>query len=259
MQVVFLGDIVGNQALERASQFIIEEKAKNPNSLLFANVENTSNGFGITEEHHNKLVRAGFDLLSGGNHIWDKREIFTYISRSKIARPYNLPKGTPGKGWQIVEKNNQKVGLINLLGRVFMSVSALDCPFRSCDKAIEELQAQKVSHIIVDIHAEANSEKMSLAHYLDGRVSAVLGSHTHVQTSDEVILPNGTAYITDMGACCAINSVLGMTKESALHKFLTGLPGKFDVANNPIKVSGVRISFEDNNLKASSIERISVI
>jgi 2',3'-cyclic-nucleotide 2'-phosphodiesterase len=257
MQIYYFGDIVGTQALDEVCSYVQKIKKEDQESLFFANVENVSGGFGVTEDNHNKLIKAGFSLLSGGNHIWDKKEIFSFINRSKIARPCNLPKSTPGKGWQIYEAAGKKIALINVLGRVFMNVNALDCPFRSCDKALEELEKENVKHIIVDIHAEASSEKIALAMYLDGRVSAVVGSHTHVQTADERILNKGTAAITDMGACCAEGSVLGMSQESVLHRFLTGLPGRLAVQTGSTLINGVKIKFRDESLKALSIERIA--
>jgi 2',3'-cyclic-nucleotide 2'-phosphodiesterase len=252
MQIYFFGDIVGVPALERVCQYVQELKTNNPDAFFFANVENVAGGFGILEDQHNKLIKAGFSLLSGGNHIWDKKEIFSFISRSKIARPCNLPKNTPGKGWQIIETPRQKIGLINVLGRVFMNVNALECPFRACDNAIEQLKAERVKHIIVDIHAEASSEKLALAHYLDGQVSAIVGSHTHVQTADEGILPKGTLFISDLGACCSINSILGMSKESVLHRFLTGLPGRLELQTGPTRISGVKLTLANISATDSS-------
>jgi metallophosphoesterase (TIGR00282 family) len=256
MELVFLGDIIGAKALDAAVDFIQNHKEARLADFKIANAENVSAGFGLNEEHHEKLMRGGFDLLSGGNHIWDRKEIFYYIGRSKIARPYNMPKGTPGSGIQVIEKKGVKLGLINILGRVFMNTNALECPFRACDRAIDELKAKEANLILVDIHAEATSEKMALAHYLDGRVSAVVGTHTHVQTADEQILPKGTAYITDAGPCSPIESVIGMSVETILPKFLTGLPGKAEVANKPIKVNGVKIIFNEKH-QAEKIIRIN--
>ncbi|MDX1917555.1 MAG: TIGR00282 family metallophosphoesterase [Candidatus Caenarcaniphilales bacterium] len=257
MDLIFLGDIIGNQAIHSAIDFIQNNQEANQSSFRIANVENASGGFGLTEEHYQQLTRGGFDILSGGNHIWDKKEIFHYIGKSKIARPYNLPQGTPGAGWQIVEKEGVKIGLINLLGRVFMSVSALDCPFRSCDRAIEELRAQGVRAIFVDIHAEASSEKQALGYYLDGRVTAVIGTHTHVQTADERLLPKGTAFITDAGPCAAYDSVIGMSPESILPKFLTGLPGRAEASKKPVRVHGVKVRFDQASGLAHGISRLA--
>jgi len=257
MEIIFLGDIIGVQAMDEAIRFVqTDERIKKAN-LHIANVENVSGGFGLTEENYNRLLKGGFGLFSGGNHLWDKKEIFNYISKSKIARPCNLPSGTPGQGWQISIVNGVKVALINVLGKAFMNINALDCPFRSCDRAIEEVSGQGAKVIIVDCHAEASAEKVALAHYLDGRVSAVLGTHTHVPTADERLLPKGTAFITDVGPCASLHSVIGMSIESALPKFLTGLPSRFEVSKSkPIQINCVKITF-DGGLKPSSIERIS--
>ncbi len=256
MELVFLGDIIGSKAMEAAINFIKWDAEAKTALFKIANAENVSGGFGLNEEHYNKLMQGGFDLLSGGNHIWDRKEIFHFISRSKIVRPYNLPKGAPGSGWLAVEKNGVKVGLVNVLGRVFMNITALECPFRSCDKAIEEMKGAGVQIIIVDVHGETTSEKAALAHYLDGRVAAVLGTHTHVQTADERILSGGTAFITDAGPSVPMESVIGMSIETILPKFLTGLPGRAEVANKPVKVHGVKITFNERH-KPVSIKRLA--
>jgi metallophosphoesterase (TIGR00282 family) len=253
-EIVFLGDVVGLNALNAVIDFASKEESV----FKVVNVENVAKGFGIGEDSYKKLTSAGFSLFSGGNHIWDNKEIFNFIDRSKIARPYNYPKGTPGKGYSFEEKNGVKVALINLLGRVFMNVSSLNCPFRAADEALEEVRSLRPDIIVVDIHAEATAEKLALAKYLDGRVSLVVGTHTHVQTADELILPGGTAYITDLGACAPKNSVLGMSFQSVLPKFLTGLPSKMQVANGDegINICGVRCCFDDK-FKAKQIIRIN--
>ncbi len=256
MELIFLGDIIGGKALEAALNFIQYNTEAKSAEFKFANAENVSGGFGIAQEHYKKLINGGFDLITGGNHSWSQKEIFHYIQGSKMIRPCNYPKGAPGAGWQIVQKQGIKVGVVNVLGRVFMSVFALDCPFRACDNAIEDLNSQGADIIIVDVHAEATSEKAALAHYLDGRVAAVLGTHTHVQTADERILPKGTAFMTDIGPCVPIDSIIGMTTEGILQRFLTGLPSKAEVASGRIKVHGAKISF-DEKLKPISIKRLS--
>lgn len=257
MEIVFLGDIVGSPAMDEAINFIQNDANVRSSDIHIANVENVTGGFGLSEENHNRLMKGGFKLLSGGNHIWDKKEIFTYISRSKIARPCNLPRGTPGQGWQMIELNGVKVALVNVLGRAFMNVNALECPFRSCDQVLSELEKVGAQIIIVDVHAEATAEKAALAYYLDGRVSAVLGTHTHVPTADERILPKGTGFITDVGPCASLESVIGMSVESTLPRFLTGLPSRMEVAKTkPIKINAVKLSFNEA-LQLTSIERVS--
>jgi 2',3'-cyclic-nucleotide 2'-phosphodiesterase len=255
MELIFLGDIIGIKALEAAIHFIQTNNERASVDFKIANAENVSGGFGLSYDHYTKLINGGFDLLTGGNHIWDKKDIFHYINGSKIVRPCNYPKGAPGNGWQIINKNNIKLGVINVMGRVFMNITALDCPFRACDKAIEELNAHKVDAILIDVHAEASSEKIALAHYLDGRVAAVVGTHTHVQTADERILPKGTAFITDAGPCVPQESIIGMKIEGILQRFLTGLPNKAEVAEGQIKINGVKITF-DERFKPISIRRL---
>lgn len=259
--LLFLGDIFGNKGLNDCIRFVENNQEIKSIDIKFANIENVAEGFGVTETQYNKLIKVGFDLLSGGNHIWDKREILHFISKSKIVRPYNLPSGTPGFGCLLIEKkiNLQtiKIGLINVLGRVFMTNVAVDCPFRACDKAIESLNSKGVNIIIVDIHAEATSEKNALAHYLDGRVSAIVGTHTHIPTADERILPKGSAFITDIGACIAQESIIGMSIESILPKFLTGLPSKGEVSNQATRINAVKIDFDFHSFKPINIQRIS--
>ena len=254
MELLFLGDIVGDKSFRAVIHFMETNKL----DVNFANIENVAGGFGITQNHYQQLIKAGFDGLTGGNHIWDKKEVFTFISQAKIARPYNFPKGVPGKGFHLINRPELglKIGLINVLGRVFMNIVSLSCPFRACDEAIEELKSQGANLIIVDMHAEATAEKITLAHYLDGRVGAIVGTHTHIPTADTSILPKGTAYITDLGACMSVNSMLGMSYDSTINRFLTGIPTRMEIDKNPdIQINGVKIEF-NNSFKAVSIKRI---
>lgn len=265
IEIIFFGDIVGNKALSACIEFANSPRIKKDRldeksvQFIVANAENVSNGFGLAHEAYKRLVTNNFDALTGGNHTWDNKEIHTYISGAdKLVRPCNLPSGAPGMGWRLFEKKGIKLGVINAMGRTFMGLP-LECPFRSCDKAIDELRSKNADLILVDFHAEATSEKNALGYYLDGRASVIVGSHTHVQTADERILPKGTAFITDAGGCIALDSVIGMTPESILPKFLTGLPGKTVVSEKQPMVRGIRTLFElqdGKNPKVQKIERI---
>ncbi len=255
-EIIILGDIIGQHALNASVNFLSKINDPSILQIKIANAENISQGFGLTEEDYKRLIKGGFDLLTSGNHIWDKKDIFHYIDKAdKLIRPCNFPSNAPGKGWRIIEREGVKIAVINVLCRVYMHMN-LDCPFRACDKALEEIKEYNPDIIIVDVHGEATSEKVSIAYYLDGRVSAVVGTHTHVQTADERILNKGTAYITDIGACCAFDSIIGMTLESSLPKFLMGIPYKSVISQKEIKINGAKILF-DNNLKCTNIERIS--
>jgi hypothetical protein len=254
MVVALIGDIIGEpgrKALFLAlSQLIGNKKI----DFVIANGENAAGGFGITGKIASKLLSYGVDCITTGNHVWRNREIFKVIEDNpRLIRPANYPKGAPGIGWTILEKNGQKLAVMNLLGRVYME--PLDSPFRTAQKEISQIR--KVTNcIVVDFHGEATSEKVALGWYLDGKVSAVIGTHTHVQTADERILPGGTAYITDAGMTGPFDSIIGMRKESALKKFVTLIPSKFMVAENDIWLNAVIINIDPATGKATAIERI---
>jgi metallophosphoesterase (TIGR00282 family) len=225
--------------------------------LVIANGENAAGGFGITEETANDLYKCGIDVLTSGNHIWDKKDSLDFINREgKLLRPANYPEGTPGQGSAIyTTAGGTKVAVLNLEGRVFMN--NLDCPFRTADRELDRLRTE-TAIILVDFHAEATSEKTSLGWYLDGRVSALIGTHTHIQTADERLLPGGTAYITDAGMTGSFDSVIGVKKEEAITKFLSQLPVKFEVAKNNLRLNGVTVTVDEQSGKALSIERINI-
>lgn len=252
-----LGDIVG-----RPGRRILRErlpKIKNDYSadFIIANGENSAGGNGITEKIAQELYISGIDFLTMGNHIWDNKDIFNFIDReTRMIRPANYPPDTPGRGYQIITINNIDIGILNISGRTFMN--PLDCPFRTANNMIEEIK--KCTNIIfVDFHAEATSEKIAMGLYLDGKVSAVVGTHTHVQTADNKILPNGTAYITDLGMTGPINSILGIDSERIIKKFITQLPVRFKVASGPAQINGVLIEIDKKSGKAINIERINVM
>jgi metallophosphoesterase (TIGR00282 family) len=225
--------------------------------LVIANGENASGGFGITMESARELFATGIHFFTTGNHVWDKKESLEYLNREeRIIRPANYPEGAPGRGSGVVDTpGGVKVGVLNLEGRIFMH--NLDCPFKTADREIARL-SEVTDIIVVDFHAEATSEKSALGWYLDGRVSAVIGTHTHVQTADERLLANGTAFITDAGMTGAFDSVIGVRKEEPIQKFLTQIPVKFEVAKKDVRLNGVVVKVDENNGKALSVERINV-
>ena len=253
--VFFIGDVIGEPGRKALFLSLSKMIDKKKVDLVIANGENASGGFGITGKIAGKLYSYGVDCITTGNHVWRNKEIFKFISEDpKLIRPANYPKGTPGKGWIIVEKNEVKIAVLNLLGRVFME--PLECPFKTAHKEVSILRKQ-TKIILIDFHGEATSEKVAMGWYMDGMVSAVIGTHTHVQTADERVLPDGTAYITDIGMTGPFDSIIGMKKENALRKFVTMLPTKFSVAENDIRINGVVITIEKETGRALMIERIN--
>jgi metallophosphoesterase (TIGR00282 family) len=257
VKILFISDIVGKpgrQAVSMELHRIIDRYAVD---IAVANGENAAGGFGLTEEIGKELFNQGINVITSGNHIWDKRESYDYINREpNIVRPANYPVGAPGHGSTIVTSpGGVKVAILNLEGRVFMN--NLECPFRAADQEISRLK-EITPVIVIDFHAEATSEKLALAWYLDGKVSAVIGTHTHVQTGDERLLPGGTAYITDAGMTGSFESVIGIKKELAIEKFLTQLPVRFEVAKKDIRLNAVVIEIDEGSGKAMAIERLSV-
>ncbi len=257
INVLFLGDIIGRPGRQLVVKYVTSELASpEPPDLVVANVENAAHGFGITEPILKQLKTAGVHVFSGGNHTFDKKEIFEIIDRyPELLRPANYPDGTPGRGTYIHDLNGFKVGFLNLMGRVFME--PLRSPYHTADELLPALIEQSDA-VIVDMHAEATAEKVTLGWYLDGKVSAVLGTHTHVQTADERILPGGTAYITDVGCCGPADGVIGMNKESVFRRLIQQLPARLDVADGPAMLNGVRIKISRETGKALSINRIFV-
>lgn len=223
--------------------------------LVIANGENAAGGNGITREVADELFASGIDVLTMGNHVWDKKEILSFIDEEiRILRPVNYPAGTPGVGHTVYRtRSNRKVGVANVSGRVYMA--DLDCPFRAMDRVVQESR-QYTPVLIVDFHAEATSEKIALGWYLDGKASAVLCTHTHVQTSDERILPGGTAYISDVGMTGPRDSVIGVKAETVIERFLTQMPRSFQVASGPYQFNAVLVTLDQTSGKAVKIERI---
>ncbi|GFO70586.1 2',3'-cyclic-nucleotide 2'-phosphodiesterase [Geomonas limicola] len=257
VKLLFIGDIIGKPGREALSRELHRIVDRHYVDLVIANGENAAGGFGLTQETAQDLFKCGIQVLTSGNHIWDKKDALDYIKREeRIVRPANYPEGTPGRGATIVSTpGGVKVGILNLEGRVFMN--NLECPFRCADREIAKLK-EETPIVFVDFHAEATSEKVALGWYLDGRVSAVVGTHTHVQTADERILTAGTAYLTDAGMTGSFDSVIGVRKEDAIEKFVTQRPAKFEVAKKDIRVNGVVIEVDEKTGLALKIERINI-
>ncbi len=257
MKILIIGDVVGAPGRDAVKALVPILKARHKLDFVIANCENVAGGAGVTPKTAEELLRAGADMLTSGQHIWRYREIGPYMdAEPRLLKPANYPSGTPGFGaYTYTAKNGVKIGVINLLGRVFMGVDALDDPFRIGLKLVEEIR--KVTPVIVvDMHAEATSEKVVMGWYLDGKVSAVVGTHTHIQTADERILPQGTAYLTDLGMTGPYDSVIGRQVEPVLEKFLTGMPNRFDVAKGNIKLCGAIVEVDEATGKALKIERV---
>jgi metallophosphoesterase (TIGR00282 family) len=257
LKILLIGDLMGKPGRWAVSQLLPDLKKINQIDFVIANVENAAGGFGLTKEIASKVYSYGVNVLTSGNHIWDRKEIYEYLNKEpNILRPANYPARDPGKGSVVYQmKDGTKIGVLNIQGRVYMK--EIDCPFRIADQEIEKLKPE-TNLIIVDIHAEATSEKMALGWYLDGRVSAVIGTHTHVQTVDEIILPGGTAFITDVGMTGGHNSVIGIIKEDAITRFLTQIPNRFRIAKDDIKFCAVSVEIDQNTGKALKIERIRI-
>mgnify|MGYP000960430490 CR=1 FL=1 len=223
--------------------------------FVVVNGENAAGGIGLTPNVAKEILGAGVDVITTGNHVWRDREMAGFLpSERRIVRPANYPQGVPGHGWTIVNRDALRLAILNLQGRVFMQ--PIDCPFMVADAAVDRIGSD-ADAIVVDFHAEATSEKQALGLYLDGRVSAVVGTHTHVQTSDARILPNGTGFITDLGMCGPINSVIGMDPETVIPKFITAMPSRFEVGKGPVVISGVMIEVDTSTGKTKDIQRFS--
>jgi hypothetical protein len=254
MRIAFLGDVVGKPG-RRAVARVLPDLIGAGVDFTIANCENSSGGVGVDPGTARELLAAGADVLTSGNHVWAKHDIIDYMRDSDVLlRPANFAPETPGWGFTVKpSRSGVSVGVLNLIGRVFMNT--YDCPFRVADAAIESLRA-RTPIIVVDMHAEATSEKSAMGWHLDGRVTAVIGSHTHVQTADERVLPGGTAYLTDAGMCGPIDSVIGMRREPVLRRFLTQMPARFEVATGPTVVQGAIVDVDPATGKAQAIERI---
>ena len=262
MRVLFIGDIVGSPGRQIVQDRLADIVAQKQIDLVIANGENAASGFGITPRLADELLGMGIEVLTGGNHSWDRKEILEYLPhQQRLLRPANFPDGAPGSGLFLgTAKNGIKYAVLNLQGRVFLT--PIDDPFRKADSELAKIPPE-VTFILVDMHAETTSEKLAMGWYLDGRVTAIVGTHTHVATADEHVLPGGTAFITDVGMTGPHGGVIGMDREGIIKKFLNGLPARFEVASGDVQMNCVLIETDDagsrnpaGRLRARSIERL---
>jgi len=255
MRILFIGDIIGQPGRQMVARHLKALVADHRAEMVLANAENAAGGFGITPSVGEELLSLGIDLLTSGNHVWDKKEAEGYLAKeSRVLRPANYPEETPGVGVHILRKNDRMLGVLNLQGRAFLP--AIDCPFKAVDRELVQL-CRVTDTILVDFHAEATAEKQAFGWYVDGRVSAVIGTHTHVQTADEQILPGRTAYITDVGMTGPRNSVIGIKPEEAIQKFLTQMPRKFTLAHGPAQLCAVVVDVGEDG-RARTIRRLLI-
>ncbi|MDP3979987.1 MAG: TIGR00282 family metallophosphoesterase [Chlamydiota bacterium] len=255
MKVLLCGDVVGDPGRKAIEHFVPRMKMGNEIDFAIANCENASGGAGLTPQAAQEIIDFGVDVITSGDHIWRFREIYDFMEEcDRLVRPINYPKGVPGRGWTIVESAlGIKVAVLNAIGRVFLAT--VDCPFERLLDQIEVIREQ-TPIIIVDFHAEATSEKIAMGHFLKGKISALVGTHTHVQTADECIYPEGTAYITDLGMVGPFDSVLGREIDSVIYKFRTQTPTRFPVAKKDVRLCGVIIEIDEQTGKAVSITRV---
>ncbi|HUQ87689.1 MAG TPA: TIGR00282 family metallophosphoesterase [Vicinamibacterales bacterium] len=258
MKLLFLGDIVGRPGRDLIRRHVRAVASHHQVDLVIANGENAAGGAGITRENMIEILSSGVDVITTGNHVWDKRETLEFIGNEpRLLRPANYPDGTPGAGSCVVTaKNGIRVGVINVMGRVFLH--AIDDPFRGAEREIARVRGDGAQAIFVDIHAETTSEKIALSYYLDGMVTAVIGTHTHVQTADERILPGGTACLTDVGMTGPHDGVIGIAKEAIIGRFVSGIPARFETASGDPRMHGVLIDVDASNGRATGITRLSL-
>ncbi len=254
MNILFIGDIVGRPGRRVVKKFLPKVLADFSVDLVIANAENAAGGLGATPEILDELLKLGIQGFTMGNHTWRKKTIFRVMDTLPIVRPANFPPGVPGKGSRVLRlQDGRSLGLVNLIGRVFME--PYGCPFAQADLELEKLRAE-TPIILVDFHAEATSEKIALGWHLDGRCSAVLGTHTHVPTADTWIMPGGTAFQCDVGMCGPRHSVIGTERKKVIHRFITGMPEKFEVADGLAQLNAVYLEIDDENGRTRQIERI---
>ena len=256
MKILCVGDVVGKAGRTLLHDLLPKLKEEFALDLVVVNAENAAGGSGLTPKIASQLFSYGCDVLTLGDHVWDRADLMEYLKESpRIIRPANLPEGVPGKGWCIAETaSGQKAAIINLLGRVFMRYN-VDCPFRAFERFLG-LQQGQTPVVIVDFHAEATSEKVAFGKFSEGKASVVFGTHTHIQTADEAILPQGTAYITDLGMTGPYDSVIGQDTQKIIRRFLTGIPERFEVAKGNPRLNGVLVDVDDQSGKATHITRL---
>lgn len=256
MKILIIGDIVGNSGVKKVKEVVPDFKKQNNIDYIIANGENSADGMGITLKIFEDLKKTGVNMVTMGNHTWGKKEIFNFINDEQIIRPANYPKGVPGVGYRIHTINGKKIAVVNLIGRVDVGVLS-ENPFLKADEILERIK-DKADIIIVDFHAEATAEKLALAYFLDGKVTIVYGTHTHVQTADEMIMKNGTGYITDIGMTGPKESVIGMNKDASIKRFLTSLPERYKIAENDAKLNGCIFEIDDETCRVTNIKRVKI-
>lgn len=256
MKILAVGDLVGESGVKKLKEILPNFRKENNIDFVIVNAENSAGGMGITTKIFNDLKALNIGAITMGNHTWGKKDIFTFIDDEKLLRPANYSRGVVGKGYNIYECKNKKICVINLIGRTEMGVQS-DNPFTKADDIIKEVK-EKVDYIIVDFHAEASAEKIAMKYYLDGRITALYGTHTHVQTADEEVTQKGTAFISDIGMTGPINSVIGMDVEASVKRFVTSLPERYKLAEGKCMLNGCIIEINDETCRVTSIKRISI-
>ena len=255
--ILCLGDIVGVTGRYAVRRHLEEIKLEHNIDFVIANGENAANGVGITRDTASELFNSGIDVLTTGNHVWNNRDVFALIgNENRLLRPYNYPNESPGLGYYIYDGDDFKIGVLNLMGRTFLE--PLDCPFKKANIAIKHLK-EKTNIIFIDFHAEATAEKIAFSYYLEGQVTCIFGTHTHVQTADEKIISSHTAYISDIGMCGSYDSVIGMKKEAAIARFVAKIPHRFEVETTNPMINGIIVQVDTQTGKASSIKRINIV
>ena len=256
MKILAVGDIVGENGIKKLKELLPTIKKENDIDFVITNGENSAGGIGITEKNFKDIIEAGTDVVTLGNHTWGKKDIFKIVDNPNLLRPANYPKGVPGKGLGVYECNGKKIAIMNFIGRVDINILS-ENPFIMAKEMVEKIQ-NEVDIIIIDFHAEATAEKIAMARYLDGKITALYGTHTHVQTADEQIYPNGTAYITDIGMTGPRNSVIGMDIFASIKRFETTLPEKYKLAEGECIFNAVIFEIDNDTNKAKNIKRINI-
>ena len=254
MNILAIGDLVGENGVEKLKKNLNNLQEAESIDFTIVNAENAAGGMGLTTKIFNELKKLDIDVFTMGNHTWGKKDIFSFINDPRLIRPANYSKGVPGRGYTIIEKDNKKVAVINLIGRTDIGVLS-ENPFTCIDNILSKVDA-KIK--ILDFHAEATAEKIAMGYYVDGRMSAMFGTHTHVQTADEKILTNGTGYITDVGMTGPSNAVIGMDKEVALKRFVTSLPERYKLAEGECMLNGIIFDIDEESGKTKRLYRINI-
>lgn len=255
MRVLFVADVFGRPGRRALRWGVERQRERSAVDLLIVNGENAAGGFGITPDIAREFLELGADVITSGNHVWDKREVYDLLDEEpRLLRPDNYPAGNPGHGWWADEAAGIRCAVLNLQGRVFMK--EIDCPFRRLDALLEEPSVRAASVVILDFHAEATAEKIAMGRYADGRVAAVIGTHTHVPSADLRVLPGGTAYVTDAGMTGPHGGVIGVEPEAAIERFLRQTPNRFTVASDDVRFQGILVEVDEGTGRATAIERI---